>query len=153
MDIVLFLESFIGFVFNCFFWSAIIIFGLIIIAKPKLLFIIPLYILKGIFLLLLLLSVKVFDLFINFCLKLEVSNFEKCINNVGIKKDLDIGACHSFFNRVDSDKISLLFDIYYGKVAKELKKDDYDEALVGRYINLLEIMNRCMVFKQEKSPY
>ncbi|MBR5598425.1 MAG: hypothetical protein IKW39_00125 [Alphaproteobacteria bacterium] len=86
-------------------------------------------------------------------MKLEVSNFEKCINNVGIKKDLDIGACHSFFNRVDSDKISLLFDIYYGKVAKELKKDDYDEALVGRYINLLEIMNRCMVFKQEKSPY
>ena len=92
------------------------------------------------------------DIFIDFGIKIEVNNFEKYINNEGIKNDLDIGACHSFFNKVSNEKIKLLFDIYYCKAKKEIESGLGDEEQIERYINLLEIMNRCMIFKQEKSP-
>ena len=154
MDIVVFFEAFIGFILKSLLWSVIIVLGLIIITRPKLLFLIPYYICKGIGLVLVLLFLKILDAFISFGEKIEVDNFEKYINNEGIKNDLDVSACHSFFNKVSNEKIRLLFNIYSNKVKEEIDKEEYcDEAQVKRYINLLEIMNRCMVFKQEKSPF
>lgn len=153
MDIVVFFEAFIGFVLKSLLWSVIIVLGFIILTKPRLLFLIPCYIFKGIFFVFVLLFLKMLNAFIDFGVKIEVDNFEKYINNKGIKNDLDIGACHSFFNKVSNEKIGFLFDVYFNRAIKEMEKDYCDEAQIERYVNLLEIMNRCMVFKQEKSPF
>ena len=90
---------------------------------------------------------KILSLFVDFWMKNEIKFFEKSINNVGIKNDLDVGACHLYFNRIGANSINMLFYVYLSKAFEYLESEDCDDAQVERYIHLLEIMNRCLRYK------
>ena len=152
MDIISVFNDFFSFLSGVLFYSVIFFIGLMFLFKPKLLFLIPIYIVKGVFFIIFLLVVKLFEYVVVFLVKKELDGFEKYIENVGIKNNIDVGLCHSYFNRVSYEKLERLFVFYLNKATSELNSGCYDDEQIERYIYLLEIMNRCMVFKQANSP-
>ena len=82
-------------------------------------------------------------------IKNTVENFEKSINNEGIKNDnIDVSACHTYLNRIGADGIEFLIEIYKNKIVEELNKENKDEKQIDRYTNLLEIMSRCLYYNR-----
>ena len=78
---------------------------------------------------------------------INVNKFEKSIQNKGIRKDVDVALCHTFFNSIDTETMLLLFNIYLAKTKYCLRDESYNEEQAERYLHLLEIMYRSLMFK------
>lgn len=151
MDIIVIIEGVAHLLEVFVFWFCVVFFGLMIITRPKLLILIPVYLVlllcKSVLFLLAFLFKGIVRWFVDFLINNEIKFFERSINNIGIKNELDVGACHSYFNKIGANSINMLFYVYLGKAFDEIESGEYDDEQIERYIHLLEIMNRCLIFK------
>lgn len=151
MDIIVIFEGVAHLLEVFVFWFCVVFFGLMIITRPKLLILIPIgfvvFILKTIAFIFVFLLERASHKVIVFLVNREINFFEKSINNIGIKNELDVGACHLYFNRISPTSINTLFYVYLGRAFEEIESGEYEDEQIERYIHLLEIMNRCLIFK------
>lgn len=122
--------------------------GGFIILFPRILILIPLFFIVLIYRIISIVFDFIKIIVFNIVINIEISIFEKAINNKGLKNNIDIGACHYFFNKISVEHINMLFYIYYEKALSELESDDYDDEQIERYLHLLSIMLRCLSFKR-----
>ena len=122
--------------------------GGFIILFPRILILIPLFFVVLIYRIISIVFDFIRIIIFNIVINIEISIFEKAINNKGLKNNIDIGACHYFFNKISVEHINVLFYIYYEKAVSELESDDYDDEQIERYLHLLSIMLRCLSFKR-----
>ncbi len=71
-----------------------------------------------------------------------INNFESSI----IKKDIDIAACHTYFNRVGAGGIKYLMELYQEKISNEIDNNECDNEQIERYNYLMEIMSRSLYY-------
>ena len=122
--------------------------GGFIILFPRILILIPLFFIVLIYRIISIVFDFIKIIVFNIIINIEISIFEKAINNKGLKNNIDIGACHYFFNKISVEHINILFYIYYEKALSELESNDYDDEQIERYLHLLSIMLRCLSFKR-----
>lgn len=122
--------------------------GGFIILFPRILILIPLFFIVLIYRIVSIVFDFIKIIVFNIIINIEISVFEKAINNKGLKNNIDIGACHYFFNKISVEHINMLFYIYYEKALSELESNDYDDEQIERYLHLLSIMLRCLSFKR-----
>lgn len=122
--------------------------GGFIILFPRILILIPLFFVVLIYRIVSIVFDFIKIIVFNIIINIEISIFEKAINNKGLKNNIDIGACHYFFNKISVEHINILFYIYYEKALSELESNDYDDEQIERYLHLLSIMLRCLSFKR-----
>jgi len=122
--------------------------GAFIIIFPRILILIPLFFVVLIYRIISIVFDFIKIIVFNIVINIEISIFEKAINNKGLKNNIDIGACHYFFNKISVEHINILFYIYYEKALSELECNDYDDEQIERYLHLLSIMLRCLSFKR-----
>lgn len=77
-----------------------------------------------------------------------INDFEKSINNEGIKKDIDVSACHTYFNRLGANGIEFLIELYQEKISREIDNDECDNEQIERYNYLMEIMSRSLYYNK-----
>ena len=75
-----------------------------------------------------------------------INNFESSINNIGIKKDIDVAACHTYFNQIGAGGIQYLIEVYQEKIINEINNNECDNEQIERYNYLMEIMNRSLYY-------
>ncbi len=122
--------------------------GGFIILFPRILILIPLFFIVLIYRIISFVFDFIRIIVFNIIINIEIGIFEKAINNKGLKNDIDVGACHYFFNSTSVEHINMLFYLYYEKALSELESDDYDDEQIERYLHLLSIMLRCLSFKR-----
>lgn len=122
--------------------------GGFIILFPRILILIPLFFVVLIYRIISIVFDFIKIIVFNIIINVEINIFEKAINNKGLKSNIDIGACHYFFNNTSIEHINMLFYIYYEKAVSELESNDYDDEQIERYLHLLSIMLRCLSFKR-----
>ena len=122
--------------------------GGFIILFPRILILIPLFFIVLIYRIISFVFDFIRIIVFNIIINIEIGIFEKAINNKGLKNDIDVGACHYFFNNTSVEHINMLFYLYYEKALSELESDDYDDEQIERYLHLLSIMLRCLSFKR-----